>query len=622
MTNRVGPGPVFVYESLILARRWQVYAGRAFFILAILVGLALAWWVNVEIWSTTTTSTTADTLRALANAGESFFYAVAGIQITIVFLVAPAATAGAICQDRAQGILTQLAMTDLSSAEIVLGKLASRLAPVLGLLACALPVTALATLLGGIDPQAVFGLFAASVAIAVLGCALALAISLWAVKTHEVIMAVLMLWTIWLLSVPIWAGNARSGAVSPPPDWFRKTNPILLVYSPYIWPNYVGVWDVVLFVAGAFLLSAGLAGLTIALLRRSVCTSGAPPKRKNRLHAILDFKVLAWLEWLPGPSLDGNPVLWREWHRNRPARLARLVWATYALAAIAATVFGLYDAFRYGVDTASGGSSALIAAVSLQVPFGLLLLCVLAPTSLAEERIRDSLDVLLTTPLSTREIVWGKWLGTYRTVFLLTILPALGAAVIAYLAPPIATSFTTAAFRARFPTSPLTAFDRVVAPLLVVFQMLSYGAAITSVGLALATWVRRLGRAVSINVIVFIFVGIGWPMFFELILWRWARDWLWTHWGIQAFTVEWISSGMALVSPFAAPQITLHTLIYHYGSYRAPFWCFAFAWTVLAWAFAGLTFWATLETFDRYLGRMPETTARLRRVTEPALPPP
>jgi len=227
VTNRVGPGPVFVYESLILARRWQVYGGRAFFILAILAGLAIAWWANVEIWSTTTTGGTAVTLRALANAGESFFYAVAGIQITIVFLVAPAAAAGAIGQDRAQGILTQLAMTDLSSAEIVLGKLASRLAPVLALLACALPVMALATLLGRIDPQAVFGLFAVSVAIAVLGCALALAISLWAVKTHEVIMAVLLLWALWLLSLPIWAGNARSGVISPPPDWFRKANPIL-----------------------------------------------------------------------------------------------------------------------------------------------------------------------------------------------------------------------------------------------------------------------------------------------------------------------------------------------------------------------------------------------------------
>ena len=55
-------------------------------------------------------------------------------------------------------------------------------------------MTALAALLGGIDPQALFSLFAVSVAVAVLGCSLALAISVQAAKTHEVIIAVLALW--------------------------------------------------------------------------------------------------------------------------------------------------------------------------------------------------------------------------------------------------------------------------------------------------------------------------------------------------------------------------------------------------------------------------------------------
>lgn len=41
---RIGPGPVFVYESLIFARRRQVYAGRALFVLALLIGLATGWW--------------------------------------------------------------------------------------------------------------------------------------------------------------------------------------------------------------------------------------------------------------------------------------------------------------------------------------------------------------------------------------------------------------------------------------------------------------------------------------------------------------------------------------------------------------------------------------------------
>jgi hypothetical protein len=248
-----------------------------------------------------------------------------------------------------------------------------------------------------------------------------------------------------------------------------------------------------------------------------------------------------------------------------------------------------------------------MAAATLQVPFGLLLLTVLAPTSLAEERIRGSLDVLMTTPLSTRSIVWGKWVGTYRTVFLLVILPTLAAVTIAYLAPPLAKGMTTAAARARVPMPPLTRFDRVVGPGLVVCEMLSYGAAITSLGLALATWIPRLGRAVAANVLVFATVGIGWPILFEAVFWRWFINWLWARWGFQGLFMYWFSSGMVVISPFAAAQVTLSALLYHYGSSRGPFWCCAFAWTMLAWTFAGLTYWATLKTFDRYLGRMLET---------------
>ena len=80
----------------------------------------------------------------------------------------------------------------------MLGKLGSRVAPVFGLLACGLPVTALAALLGGIDTQALLSLFFVSAAVAVLGCSLALAISARAAKTHDVIIAVLAVWMLWL----------------------------------------------------------------------------------------------------------------------------------------------------------------------------------------------------------------------------------------------------------------------------------------------------------------------------------------------------------------------------------------------------------------------------------------
>ena len=102
------------------------------------------------------------------------FLRLIGVELTLVMLAAPAATAVAICVDRARGSLAYMLATDLSDAEIVLGKLSSRLLPVLGLVACSWPVLALSSLFGGIDPQAVALAFAIILAVALLGCSMAM----------------------------------------------------------------------------------------------------------------------------------------------------------------------------------------------------------------------------------------------------------------------------------------------------------------------------------------------------------------------------------------------------------------------------------------------------------------
>ena len=76
--------------------------------------------------------------------------------------------AGSICID-CTGTLAQMTATDLSDAEIVLGKLGHGWHRSSGLLACGVPVAALVTLLGGVDFGAIVGLFVVSVSVAVVG---------------------------------------------------------------------------------------------------------------------------------------------------------------------------------------------------------------------------------------------------------------------------------------------------------------------------------------------------------------------------------------------------------------------------------------------------------------------
>ena len=626
MARRVGPGPVFIYESLIFARRRQVYAGRVLFVLAMLAGLWISWWNNVDAPGPgQPLGSRPGTLQALARAGASFFFALAGIQLSMVLLVAPAATAGALCQDRARGILAQMATTDLSDSEIVLGKLFSRLAPILALLACALPVVSLAALLGGIDGAALVGLFAVSAAVAVLGCALALSISVEVVKTDEVVMAVLAFTTCWLLSLPLWGGMARVYGLPPPPEWFYATNPFVLVYAPYTWPGHFGLLEVAIFVAAALAISAGLLAMTIARLRRFVLPAEVG-RRKRKLRVPAPglpwlraglAAIRRWRERLPGPSLDGNPVLWREWHRSRPSRMARILWVLYWLGAVVATAIGIHDVFAYGIDNMTGGFMIHTALV-LQSVLGLMLLSVQAPTALGEERVRGSLDVLMAAPISTRAIVWGKWMGTYRVALGLAVLPGVAAAVIAATCPDVSPRFG----RSR-PGSRSGRSARPIAcwPPCWSSPSCSPGAPRSPAwgcswrpgppGSAAPSASASPSSCCSPS------AGSSWPGSSSCRRCTPGSTPATTSSGIDLI---WIDQGLMAFSPMAAPIATIQALDIAYAG-RWQFWAIMSFWCLLAWAFAGAMYWVALRSFDRRLGRMRETSQEAAAAEPPRLVP-
>ncbi len=156
---RWGLGPVFFYECLTNSRRWQTFAMRS-------AGVALLLAAIATIAISSATIDPRQSWREYAALGVRYFYDLIGVELSLVMLVAPAATAGAICVDRGRGTLAHMLATDLSDPEIVLGKLAARLLPVIGLVACSWPVLALSSLLGGIDPLAVTLAFAIILAVA------------------------------------------------------------------------------------------------------------------------------------------------------------------------------------------------------------------------------------------------------------------------------------------------------------------------------------------------------------------------------------------------------------------------------------------------------------------------
>ena len=216
-------------------------------------------------------------IQALASYGQTLYLTVITIELTVILLVAPAATAGAICLDKMRGTLDHMLTTDLSNAEIVLGKLSVRLVPVLGLVACVLPIMALAGLLGGIDPTALFGSFFTAIACAVLGCSLALTLSVWGRKTHEVLMITYLIIIFWLFSPfllsTLFYSTSMSSLRFVAPEfskWLEATNPYYLVWAPYRKPGSADLSSYLAFLGCCLGVSGILAALATCRIRAIV----------------------------------------------------------------------------------------------------------------------------------------------------------------------------------------------------------------------------------------------------------------------------------------------------------------------------------------------------------------
>ena len=378
--------------------------------------------------------------------------------------------------------------------------------------------------------------------VSLLGCSLAMALSVRASKTHEVLI-IFAIWSVWVLGVPLWADAARAGMVAgPPPSWVFKLNPFVLAYAPCVYPGYVATNDVAIFVAAA--CSVSVAAVVYAI-RRVRTDLAAPGHESSRVRAWRLWMRAHLFSWWPSPSLDGIPVLWREWHRKRPSRMARLVTGLFTVGTVVGMGIGIADAINHGVDV---GTDLLDGISFLAVTFGLLILSATAPTTLTEERVRGSLDVLLTTPLPTHVIVLGKRWATYRRALPLVLLPALTGLFVAVASPdrPMWLPLQLVA-----QVKPITTRDRVLAGLLPSAFLLAHAAAAMSFGLALATWFHRTGRAVAANVGGFVAMSIGWVIAITVVIRLFLNWWSMDIKTVRDETILTLEQAMIALSPMS-----------------------------------------------------------------------
>ena len=121
--------------------------------------------------------------------------------------------------------------------------------------------------------------------------------------------------------------------------------------------------------------------------------------------------------------------------------------------------------------------------------------------------------------------------------------------------------------------------------------VVAYSAAIASLGLAMATWVSRLGRAVAICVTVCVVFSVGW-MFLIMALFRPDRMGIPLIMGSPLYGM---AAATSLVAGGSNPVVG--------GHWRAAAGG-AVMWTLIHLSTAAMLFLVTLATFENCLGRV------------------
>jgi ABC-type transport system involved in multi-copper enzyme maturation permease subunit len=246
-------------------------------------------------------------------------------------------------------------------------------------------------------------------------------------------------------------------------------------------PTSVGLVEQAKFAGVVLLLALALLLIADRSMRRVVLGQMARPARRARPSWVARLVAL-----LPGPSLDGNPVLWREWHRKKPTRWTGRLWVAYT---VVSTLASLLVIILFYIQPTDYETRVLAQQINAwEVAIGLLLLGISAATSLAEERDRGSLDVIMATPLSTGTILWGKWWGTFAIALRLAVFPLWISGALAMVSGQ---------------------WSELV---VMIVLIAAYSVTMTSLGLALATWIPRLGRAVGTTVLGYSLITWTWPL--------------------------------------------------------------------------------------------------------------
>jgi len=408
-------GPVFQKELRVSSRRRRTYALRAGYIALLALYLGLAG-IPMSFGGGRGAA-----LRSLQITWfiRAMILAVAFFQWFATLLVTPAMLCTSISDEVKRRTLPVLFSTPISSAQIVLGKLLSKTFQILLLIALSLPLFAILRVYGGVPWEFLIASTSICLVSALFAGAVSMFLSVFNEKGYIVFFQTVFLllgltalgaWAFYRLSIlPSAPGGVQIPGVIYPGRILMKFAAYSCSYAAMmsagtglLGPSAGGgfasySWKLHCVVS---LLECGvLVGLTAIFVRRAALRQAGASERKRRLRRARKGKKKI-------RPVGESPVFWKE----KCSAIARHGIGGRAMFFILTfLLLGSYFVWREDLNYQETQSvyAFLLFLLSTLAVLGV------ASATITNEKEAGTWDLLLGTPLSRREIVWGKLRGVF-----------------------------------------------------------------------------------------------------------------------------------------------------------------------------------------------------------------
>jgi ABC-type transport system involved in multi-copper enzyme maturation permease subunit len=420
-------GPVLYYDMIRQARRSRFAVLRFVYVLVLVLCL-------YGSTNQTTRQLGSVDVHQGAKIAEYYFEIFMLAQFAMAMLLTPAYVAGSVAEEKERGTLEFMLSTDLLNREIVLSKLASRLANLALMVLAGLPILSILQFLGGVDPNLVWAGFAVT-AMTIFGVAgVGILCSVQCRRPREAIsLAYLAIVLYYAVSLGLVLLTEYFTGIGTEPIWFGQNPPTFADALDIILAGNLVKFIIEVRKAGNLgtlasvlpdlvrdfaifygVVGFGCAALAIARVRRA----GLIQSQDTRA-------ILRGARRRLRPRLGLDPMLWREYHVETGGRsvVVAIIIAVLVLAAtfVPAAIILWQNWFPTSIgsrrfDLAEDMNRWVRIATVVAGCLTMLAVAVRASTSVTSERDKQTLDTLLTTPLSSNEILRAKWSGSLLAV--------------------------------------------------------------------------------------------------------------------------------------------------------------------------------------------------------------